>query len=296
MARPIGRLRAALPPLLAACVCVAEAQDARISLFDRYNRANTYDDVKPLISGTLAQQYAFVVSHTPQQLQQILRQQQLTSYRPRIVDIDNATSFLVLESLTSTSSRDASAQAYVVSKGPAGEWTLANRLMPDSVIRTLWLTRFTATEFAQPSSCSIDGEDIRPQSALAVRQRDSIEITLYQFTFSQADLDYWRQVSGMNVNENALAGTHFNNHQTVDCRLIVKVDKANQLSLLNIGFDDQRGAIARSKLWQPSKADVSTLAIEKGQITLATAGSLGGDKDGIRWNLKIKVPLWEKGL
>jgi hypothetical protein len=113
---------------------------------------------------------------------------------------------------------------------------------------------------------------------------------------SQADLDYWRQVSGMEVNESAVTGSHFNDQKTAVCRLIVKIDKANQLSLLNVGFDDRKGAVARSQLWQPSKADVSTLALENGKIAVVTAGALGGDKDGIRWNLKIKVPVWEKGL
>ena len=38
------------------------------------------------------------------------------------------------------------------------------------------------------------------------------------------------------------------------------------------------------------------LQLDKNTISLATAGTLGTDKDGIRWSLKIKVPVWEKGL
>jgi hypothetical protein len=296
MARPIGRSRASLLLCFAVCACVVEAQDARISLFDRYNRATTYDEIKPLVSGELGRQYASVALHDARQLQQILTQQQLTSYHARVVEIDSATIFLVLDSVTSKSSRDTGAQAYVVSKSPAGDWTLANRLMPDSVLKTLWTTRFTPAEFVQPSSCAIDGREIGPQSALAVRQKDSIEITLYPFTFSQADLDYWRQVSGMTVNGDAPAGSHFDNRHIAVCRLVVKIDAANQLRLLNVGFDDQTGALSRSKLWQPSKADVSTLTLESGRISLVTAGTFGTDKDGIRWNLNIKVPVWEKGL
>jgi hypothetical protein len=229
-------------------------------------------------------------------VQELLLRQQVTSYRPRVVEIDEATSFLVLDSVTSGSSRDAGAQAYLMSKSAAGDWTLANRMMPESVFKTLWTTRFAPTEFVQPSSCSIDGRDIKPQSAVAVRRQDSIEITLYPFTFSQSDLDYWRQISGMIVSEDALAGSHFNDHKTVVCRLIVKIDKANQLSLLNVGFDDLTSVIGRSKVWQPSKPDVSTLTLQKGQLALTTSGAVGIDKDGIRWNLKIKVPVWEKGL
>jgi hypothetical protein len=279
-----------------AYACVANAQDPRISLFDRYNRARTYDDIRPLVSGVLAQQYAFVASHDARQLQPMLMQQRLTSYRPRIVEIDDATGFLVLDSVTSTPSRDTRALAYVLAKSPAGDWTLANRLTADSILKTLWTTHFTPAQFAQPSSCSVDGREIKPQSALAVRHRDTIEISLYPFAFSQADLDYWRQVSGITVSDAALAGSHFDDRKTVVCRLIVKIDRANKLSLLNVGFDDQRGAITRSTLWQPSKADVSTLTLDKNTLDLVTAGAFGTDKSGIRWNVRIKVPIWEKGL
>ena len=271
MAQPSGRSRALLL-FVTAYACVAHAQDARLSLFDTYNHARTYEDLKPLVSGELARQYAFVASHDAQQLAQILTQQQLTSYRPRIVDIDTVTSFLVLESAVSKSKRNPNAQAYVLSKSPAGDWTLANTVMPDSVFMTLWTTRFTPTQFVQPTSCAIDGRDIQPQSALAIRHRDSIEITLYPFTFSQADLDYWRQVNGMPVNDDVLAGSHFTGPQTVVCRLVVKIAPTHQLSLLNVGFDDRTGAATVSKLWQPSKADVSRLTLERDLIDLVTAG------------------------
>jgi hypothetical protein len=298
MAKPTGRLRASLLLFFTASVCAAGAagdKDARLSLFDAYNHAQTYDAIKPLVSGVLARQYAAIASQDAQQLQQVLTQQQLLSYRPRLVDIDAATSFLVLEDVMSKSNQATSARAYLVSKNRAGDWTLADSMMPDSVLKTLWTTRFTPTDFAQPTSCSIDGKDIRPQSALAIRQKDTIQVTLYPFTFSQADLDYWRETSGMTVNADAAAGNHFE-HKSVVCRLVVKIDNANHASLLNVGFDDPTGALQVSKLWQPSKADVSALALDRGTINLVTAGTLGTDKDGLRWNVRIRVPVWEKGL
>ncbi len=279
-----------------ACVCSAEAQDARMSVFDRYNHASTYDDIKPVVSGVLAQQYAVLASRDARQLEQLLKQQQLASYRPRIVNIDNATSFLVLDNVKSTSQRDTSAQAYVMSKSPSGIWTLANKVMPGAVLKALWTNRFTPTEFVQPSSCSIDGRDIGAQSVLAVRQRDSIEVRLYPFALSEADLEYWRQISGMDVNHAAVAASHFNGPKTPVCRLIVKIDPSNHVSLLNVGFDDPTRAPAVSKVWQPSRADVFKLSLEKEQLDVATSGTAGTDRDGVRWNLTMKVPVWEKGL
>ena len=296
MARPLVTWLPSLSFLVAVSLNAANAQDARLALFEAYNHATTYEEIKPIVSGVLAQQYAFIASHDAPRLPEILAHQKVTSYKARIVDIDDATSFLVLEQVTSASSRGAGPQAYLVAKNPAGTWTLANRMMADSVVKTLWTRRFAPSEFVQPSSCAIDGRDIAPQSALAVRQGDSIEITLYPFTFSQADLDYWRQVNGLPVDEGAVAASHFNGPRPAVCRLIVKIDKANQLSLLNVGFDDRVGSVSRSKLWQPSKSDVSVLRLERGVIDLDTAGSFGTDADGIRWSLKIRVPVWEKGL
>src|SRR3981081_3228962 len=99
----------------------------------------------------MGRQLEFVASHDAQHLPKILAQQQLTSYRPRLVEIDDVTNFLVLDNPTSTSSRDTSAQAYLLAKNPTADWTLANRMMADSVLKTLWTTRFRPTEFVQPS-------------------------------------------------------------------------------------------------------------------------------------------------
>ena len=282
----------ALPLLVMFCACIANAQDARISIFERYNQATTYDAIKPLVSGVLAEQYAFVVSHDAQTLPRLIAQQQLTSYRPRIVEIDDATSFLVLENVTPKTGADTSAQAYLLRRS-AGSWTLANRLMPDSVLKTLWTTRFTPSQFVQPSHCAIGGKEIAPQSALAVRHGDSIEVSLYPFLFNQADLDYWRQVSGMIVGENAVASSHFNDHKTARCRVVVKIDGSNRLSLLNAGFDDWQGSVSRSRLWQPTKAEVSMVALEQDAIHVITAGTRD---DGFRWNVSIRIPIWQRGL
>jgi hypothetical protein len=281
---------------LVASVCVAYAQDARMAVFDRYNHAKTYDDIKSSLSGILAQQYASIATRDPQRLPQILAQQQLTSYRPRIVEIDETTSFLVLENITSKVSRGDSPQAYLLSKGRDGAWTLANRVLSQSVLKTLWTTHFTPDDFAQASTCTIDGRTIRTQSALAIREGDTIQITLYPFALSQADLEYWRQVSGLAVNEAAVAGSHFQEALHPVCRVVVRIDGANQLSLVNVGFDDRTGSVGRSTLWQPAKADVLALALERDTITVVTAGTLGTNPNGFQWNVKIKVPVWQRGL
>jgi hypothetical protein len=296
MPNRIGQSRVLLVLWLVASVCVAHAQDARISVFDRYNHATTYDDIKPILSGVLAQQYTWITTHDPQRLLQILERQQLTAYRPRIVEIDATTSFLVLENVASKSSRDTWPQAYLMSKSRDGSWTLANRMMSESLIKTVWTTRFTPSDFVQPSSCAIDGRALSTQSALAIRERDMIQITLYPFTFSEADLAYWRQVNGMAVDDAAIAGSHFSGARYPVCRVVVRIDAASQLSLLNVGFDDTTGSLGRSTLWQPAKADVSTLALERDTIAVATAGVLGTGTSSFRWNVKIRVPLWQRGL
>ena len=40
----------------------AAAEDPRLALFERYNRASSGDEVKPLVSGTLARQYGVLAS------------------------------------------------------------------------------------------------------------------------------------------------------------------------------------------------------------------------------------------
>ncbi len=281
--------------LLSLLTCGTAAQDSRLALFDTYNSARTYQDVEPLVSGVLAQQYTAVASRDARQVPEILARQQLASYRARIAEIDDANSFLVVEHVQSKVGHDTSSQAYLLMKSAAGRWTLANRMLPDSIIPALWTRHFNVSEFAQPASCVIDGRAFLTRSALAIRRGDSIEITLYPFDFTPADLSYWRQMSGLP--SDAVAGeSHFSGRVPTVCRVIVKISDAGRPSLLNVGFDDQTSVTARSTLWQPSKADVSRLVLQQDVIELATAGAVGADRSGFRWNVNIKVPIWQQGL
>lgn len=274
-------------------VGATSAQDSRLALFDSYNNARTYEQVQPLVSGVLAQQFAAIAGRSPQQVSEILMRQQLSSYRPRFVEIDASTSFLVLEHVAPKAGQTTSNQAYLLTKS-GGAWTLANRLMPDSIIKALWTRRFDASEFAQSASCVIDGREFVTRSALAIRRGNSIDVTLYPFEFTAADVSYWRQLSGLPT-EALAAESHFSQRIPTVCRAIVKIDAARP-SLLNVGFDDQSGGTSRSTLWQPPPADVSHVALQRDVIELTTAGALGLDRSAFRWNMAIKVPVWEQGL
>ena len=271
------------------------AQDTRIAVFDAYNSARTYEDVKPLVSAVLAQQYAAVAARDPRRAQEILAQQQLASYRSRIVDIDGTNSFLVLEHVQPKLGHETSSQAYLVTKSADGKWTLANRLPADSVIKSLWTHHFSPSEFVQPASCVFDGREFPTRSALAVRRGESIEISLYPFEFTQADLDYWRQMNGLPALDTS-ADSHFSHRVPTVCRLIVTISTGGRPVLANVGFDDQTSTPRRSSLWQPSRTDVSRLVYENEMIDLATGGTLGPDRSGFRWNVRIKVPVWQRGL
>src|SRR5262245_26543951 len=119
-----GRLAATGCAALLVLGGVTTAQDMRLALFETYNSAHTYDDVKPLVSGTLAQQYAALASKNARLIPDILAQQQLASYRPRVVDIDGRNSFVVLENVRPRRGGDTSAQAYLLAKDGADRWTL----------------------------------------------------------------------------------------------------------------------------------------------------------------------------
>jgi hypothetical protein len=273
---------------------LTSAQDSRIALFDAYNSARTYEQVQPLVSGLLAQQYAAVAKRNPQQIPTVLAQQQLASYRARIVDIDALSSFLVLEQVATKTGSNTSSQAYLVTKTTAGSWTLANRMMTDSVIKALWTRQFNPSDFAQPASCTIDGREFVTRSALAIRRGRTIEVKLYPFEFSAADLSYWRQMSGLPPD--ALASeSHFNQRIPTVCRAIVTMD-AGGPALLNVGFDDSSSGTGRSALWPPAKTDAAHLAIQQDMLELTTAGALGPDRSGFRWNVNIKIPIWQQGL
>ncbi len=272
----------------------AKAEDARFSLFERYNRASTSDELEPLVSGTLARQFT-VLGSKAEELRSVLNGQRLASYTSRIVEIDDKTSFLVVESGRSGSGGRPEAQAYLLARAPGGDWTLANRFLAGSIIKTLWTDVFTPAQFNQVSQCSIDGQEIGPRSALAMREKDVIRINLYPFPFSKSDIDYWREISGLPVAD-AAKGNHFEDEKPSACVLTLGLDKENGITLFNVAREPWPGARASSKVWQASKADIARLEIGKKRIVLDTSGQLGTEPDGVRWNVKVDLPLWERGL
>jgi hypothetical protein len=74
MTTPIRVSRVPMLLFVVACVCSVEAQDARIAVFDAYNHASTYDDIKAVVSGVLAR-YAFIASRDARRLEELLKQQ-----------------------------------------------------------------------------------------------------------------------------------------------------------------------------------------------------------------------------
>ncbi|HXH62474.1 MAG TPA: hypothetical protein VNI20_14095 [Fimbriimonadaceae bacterium] len=275
-------------------VGTATAEDPRFALFEKYDRASTVDEVRPLVSGTLARQYAILASRDDE-VGRALKAQQLASYKPRIVEIDDKTSFLVVEDARSASGARQEAQAYLLSKGTNGGWTLANRFLAASVIKTLWTDTFSPAQFNQVSQCAIDGREIQPRSALAIRDGDVIRITLHPFSFSQGDIEYWRGTSGLPV-ENAAKGSHFDDGKSTACVLTLRLDKENGISLFNVGAEPRPGAPSGSKVWQASRSDIAKVEIGKNRIVLDTSGQVGAQMDGARWAVKVDLPLWERGL
>lgn len=277
-----------------ASIGTAAAEDPRLALFERYNRASSGDEVKPLVSGTLARQYG-VLASKEEELRRVLKAQQFASYKPRVVELDDKTTFLVVEDGRSASGGREQPQAYLLSKGAGGDWTLADRFLAQSIIKTLWTATFTPAQFNQASQCSMDGQEIGPRSALAVREKDVVRISLYPFPFSQSDLDYWRQVGGLRVAD-AATGSHFDDGKFVACVLTLGLDSQSGVSLFNVGREPEPGAQGSSKVWQAPKSDIARLEIGKNKIVLDTSGQLGTGTDGVQWKVKVDLPVWERGL
>jgi hypothetical protein len=175
-----------------------------------------------LVSGVLANQLA-ELSTKPDEMRRALNYFQLVSYDPRIVEINDKTSFLVLEHAKSKVSKNERA-AYLLSRSDGKNWTLASRVMAQSVITSLWTTEYSPAELNQSSTCSVRGTGLDPslngkqwnlQSAVAFRTKDKIEIDLYPFQLKKRT---WI------------------------------IDTNNQITFVNVGFNDPK--VGYSRVWQ----------------------------------------------
>lgn len=294
------------------------ADDPRILIFKQFNRATTYNELKPLVSGVLAHQFADI-STKPDEMRKVLNYLQFTTYDPHVVEINANTSFLVLENTKSTASTEKRA-AYLLSRTDENNWTLASRISAEMVITSMWTREYSPAEFDQTSSCSVRGASLDPTlngkqwnlaSATAFRTKDSIEVDLYPFPLKQADLEYWKFWSGMPIDPSAFQSSSVNDFHA-ECRIIFGLNKDHQITFVNVGFNHPKPHF--SAVWQgpgwawapPQIPKPSTkngvppefprLEITHDRIKLETAGKLESGGNTIRWKTKIDIPLWGKGL
>lgn len=307
-------LVAILVLLLTAC----EARDPRIVLFQRFNDATTYEEARPLLSDVLARQLDALQGRPKEQTTKVLDSLRLTSYEPRIVEVNANTSFLVLDNPKSNKGQKAR-QSYLLVRDDGKQWTLANRLEADLVMKSLWITEYSPSDFNQSSQCSVFGKAIDPsidgkrwdmESAVAIRYKDRIEISSYLFPQTKADLEYWKNW-GMLMDSAAFESSSLGKNPPM-CRLVFGLDKNGQIESINVGFNDP--AVHYSALFQdhgwaslPASGsptspqtglppEFTKLEITKDRIKVETAGEILSAGSGIRWTTKIDIPLWEKGL
>lgn len=270
-----------------------------------------------MLSGVLAQQLEQLRT-SPQNLLKVLKSLQLDSYDPRIVEINQNTSFLVLDNPKSNR-RQERRQSYLLNRDDGKNWTFANRLEADDVMKSLWITEYFPSDFNQSSQCSLFGKEVPPsingkewdmKSAVAIRDKDSIKIHLFPFPHTKADLEYWK-FRGMLVDAGVFESSSLSKSHP-ECRINFGLDKDGRIEYLNVGFNDPElqysngfqgpgwaslprvGAQTGPQNGLPP--EFTHLKITKDRIKLESAGAVPAGASGIRWKVKLDIPIWEKGL
>lgn len=296
------------------------AADPRILLFETFNRATNYNEVKPLVSDGLAQGLDFTNTQHPDQIVKALNYLQFIAYQPRLVELDPNNSFLVLEHAKSKFESNKEERAVYLLSRRGGNWTIARRMEPQQIIFSLWSRDFSPSEFNEPSTCSISGSSLDAslngkewnlKSAAAFRKKDEIEIDLFPFPLQEADLDYWKYWSGK-LDDMGTFQTSFLNAFHPECRIVFGLDQNGQVTFVNVGFNNPKphfSAVWQGPgwAWAPPKVpkpntsnglppEFRTFEVTRNRIKLETAGQLQSSGTTIRWSAKIDIPLWERGL
>src|SRR5438552_11389102 len=135
-ARTLCCLVLAFVPVLSKC-SHTPTRDPRLLIFDKFLHAETYDEVKPFVSGVLAQRFASLDSKSRDEAVKGITSVRSLHYDPRIVDADASNSFLVFDRPQPGSAHQTRI-AFLLSRQADGSWTVANRGMPDLVITSFW--------------------------------------------------------------------------------------------------------------------------------------------------------------
>jgi hypothetical protein len=293
-----------------------QTQDARLAVFEKFNRASTFEEARPLVSGLLASQLDGLHARHPEQVSKVLNSLHLTAYQPRVVDVDDKTSFLVLEQVKSDTVKQ-SQQTYVLSRSDSRNWTLADRVQAETIVPALWMKQYAPAEFNHSSQCALSRKEAATnapvwQSALAYRTKDKIEVRLLPFPISQADLDYLKTTQSGTLQSASAAQTSSLQQKHAECRVILVLGKSQRIGALNIGYDDPtlgtstvfqgpgwatlpaQGAQTGAQSGLPS--EFKNVQINRDRIAMETEGDLTSGDQKIRWSIKLDLPLWSQGL
>ena len=300
---------------------MSDPRDPRIVLFAMFNRAKTYDEAKRLISDGLAQALEKTSSQSPENMGKALSYLQFDSYEPSIVELDSSNSFLILQHAKPKLRPNKEERAvYLVSRTGGQNWTVARRMVPQSVIISLWHREFSPAEFNQPSTCSLAGGNVDPalrgkqwtlKSALAFRRKDVIEVDLYPFTLKEADMNYWKYWSGKLMDVASFQTSSLNTSYPA-CRIVFGLGQNGQVRSVNIGFNNPKPHFSAEWQgpgwsWAPPQVpkpntgnglppEFRIFEVSKNRLKLETGGKLDAGDQTIRWNAKIDIPLWDQGL
>lgn len=299
------------------------ATDPRILLFEKFDRANTYDEVRTLISGDLARGLEFTNRQHPDLMVTALNYLQFISYQPHIVELTSNNSFLILEHVKPKLPRDNDNEqraVYLLTRSDGVNWTIARRMETQQIISSLWSRDFSPAEFNQPSTCSVAGTNVDPaltgkvwnlKSAVAFRRNEEIEIDLFPFPLKEADMNYWKFWSGKLADMGSFQTSSLNTFHPV-CRFVFGLDQNGQVKFVNVGFNNPGPHF--SAVWQgpgwswappqfpkPKTSnglppEFQTFEVTKNRIRLETAGQLDSGGQTIQWNANIDIPVWDKGL
>jgi hypothetical protein len=311
--RRIGLALSGALVLAAVSACQTQkTQDGRLAVFEKFNRAATFEEARPLVSGVLASQLDGLHARHPEQVPKVLTSLHLAAYQPRLVDVDDTTSFLVLEQVKSETVKQ-SQQTYILSRSEGKSWTLADRVQAETIVPSLWTKQYVPANFNHSSQCALSRKEATTnapawQSALAYRIKDRIEIRLLPFPISQVDLDYLRTSQSGTLQTASAPKTSSLYQKHAECRIILVLGKSERIASLNIGYDDP--TLGTSTVFQgpgwatlPTQGEQSGLPpefksvrITKDRIAIETQGDLTSGDQRIRWNTKLDLPLWSQGL
>jgi len=277
--------------------------DTPAAIFDNYNKAKTYKQMRKAVSGKMLDLLLLVKKKRGEKgVLKNATEMRLKSYKSEEIRIAKNIIFLVIKKPVryQKSAVAGDSKGLIFRKTTEG-WKWSNIFSPSNLRYSLWKYSYTPKHFQFDSSFQFDGsKSIQMRTAFATIDKDNIVlIDFYPYKMEKVDIEYQKYFGFItNVSKYKESNSYKQKkNQSPRAYIRLEINKNSEIEHLTVGinnFTDSKGLIAISQI---KKKLFQNFSFKNGIINLISKAQVEThDKKTLKWDVNLSINVIKKGI